>query len=222
MKRKLHKIKQLSLALLVTGSTSAATITWDPVVANTTAADILTGGSLHESSNSAGTTDETINGVLFTSQSAGPLASNANGTFFTAGTGVNTTGDIGLDALLDSHSYSVGGPSSATFDITGLTPGDTYQIQIIAVGDTRGCCATRSQSFGGDGSFSADLSRADPSSVVGTFVADVGGSQTITANGSQDGGLSGFQVRNVSVPEPGSALLSLVGLIGLAARRRRS
>lgn len=214
---KAYKIKQMSMALLVIGSASAATITWDPVVVNTTAADILTDGILHIAVDAASSDDNTINGVTFVG--GNPLANNAEGTFYTTGVGVNTTGDVGLDNLLDSHSYATGSPSATSFDIVGLSIGTVYDIQIIAVGDTRDCCSTRTQSFGGDGSFSGDLFRGDPSSVVGRFTATAA-TQTITVNGSQDGGLSGYQVR-AAVPEPSSVLLSLAGLIGLAGRRRR-
>ena len=218
--------KTLSLLMLGACSASAATITWSPVVVNTTAADINTDGFLHVGSNSADDQDVVINGVNFFSEVGGPLGSNANGTFYTTGTGVNTTGDLGLDTLLDSHSYAPGG---GTFDIGGLTPGESYLIQIIAVGDTRGCCADRNQQFGGGGGISGDLRRGDPSSVIGTFVADATfqtidvlvGSPLPSGGASSDPGLSGYQVRNVTIPEPGSALLSLVGLLGLAARRRR-
>jgi hypothetical protein len=212
-----NTIKTLTLALVVTGSASAASITWSPVIVNTTAGDISTDGTLHSSSNSSGSTDQTINGVTFSANASGPLASNAGGTFYTTGGGVNTTGDIGLDTLLDSHSYQGGG--GANFDIIGLTPGDTYQIQIIAVGDTRGCCATREQNYSGDGVVvSGDLLRADPSSVLGTFVAD-GSTQNIMVGGTTDPGLSGYQVRNVAVPEPSGVLL--LGLSGMAFLFRR-
>lgn len=212
-------LKTIGLTALATGYSSAATIVWDPVNTATTESDIITAGTLHVSSNSASGADQTINGVTFTGQAGGALGSNAAGTFYTTGSGSNTTGSVSLDALLDSHSYSVGaGP--VTFDITGLNIGDTYQIQIIAVGDTRGCCNTRVQSFSGDGTtYSGDLSRNDPASVVGTFVAD-GATQTIFVNGPTDPGLSGFQVRNITpIPEP-SALL-LAGLSGLSFLIRR-
>jgi hypothetical protein len=215
-----HVIKTIALALAATGSAAAATITWDAPIVNTTAGDISTDGTLHASSNSSGPTDQTINGVTFAADASGPLGSNASGTFYTTGGGVNTTGDIGLDTLLDSHSYQGGG--GANFDIINLTPGDTYEIQIIAVGDTRGCCASREQNFSGDGVvFSGDLLRSDPSSVIGTFLADAA-TQNIIVGGTTDPGLSGYQVRNIStIPEPGTALLSFAGLLGMALRRRR-
>ena len=221
----LMKLTSKTLSLLMAGacSASAATITWDPVLVNTTAADILTNGTLVTAQDGGSTDDTIVNGVTFLG-GGGPtnnvLASGAEGTFWTLGTGVNTTGDAGLDALLDSHTWQGGTPSSGSFDVNGLIAGEAYVIQIISVGDTRGCCATRTQNYDGGGSVSGDLTRADPSSVVGYFTAD-DVFQTITVNGSQDGGISGFQVRHVPIPEPGSALLSLVGLLGLAARRRR-
>ena len=208
--------KTLSFVALAACSASAATISWDAAVINTTAADIITDGSLHIAVDAASSNDNTVNGVTFVG--GNPLVQNAEGSFWTQA-GV-TTGDAGLDDLLNSHSYTGGNPSLASFDINSLTVGDSYAIQIIAVGDTRGCCAARTQNYDGGGGISADLTRSDPASVVGFFVAD-GVTQTITVNGSQDGGLSGYQVRNVTIPEPSSALLSLVGLLGLTARRRR-
>lgn len=216
-----NTINLIGLTVVAMGAASAASITWQPVLVNTTAGDIITDGSLHSSSNSAGGSDQTINGVTFSADAVGPLGSNAGGTFYTTGTGVNTTGDVSLDGLLDSHSYIAGGGS---FDISGLVAGNSYTIQIIAVGDTRGCCADRNQQFGGGGNVSGDLRRGDPSSVVGNFIAD-GPTQTIDVlvggGTSSDPGLSGFQVRNVTIPEPGTALLSFAGLLGLALRRRR-
>lgn len=215
--------KTIALAFVAMGSASAATITWDPVIVNTGAGDIITDGSLHSSSNSAGTTDQTVNGVTFTAEPGGPLGSNAAGTFYTTGSGVNTTGDAGLDAILNSHSYIPGGGS---FDITNLVPGNSYQIQIIGVGDTWTCCDNRNQQFASPGDTpSGDLRRGDPSSVVGSFIAD-GPTQTIDvlvgSGVSSDPGVSGVQVRDLgAIPEPGTALLSLAGLIGLAIRRRR-
>jgi hypothetical protein len=212
-----YTIRTIALALAVTGSASAATITWDAVIVNTAASDISTAGTLHFSSNSSGPTDQTINGVTFAADGGGPLGSNASGNYYTLG--VNTTGDIGLDTLLDSHSYQGGG--GANFDLTGLVSGEAYQIQIIGVGDSRGCCASRTQNYSGDGvAISGDLLRSDPSSVLGTFVAD-GATQNIMVGGAEDPGLSGYQVRNMSIPEPGTALLSFAGLLGMALRRRR-
>ena len=214
-------LKVLGLTALATAIAPAATISWQPAVANTTESDIITGGTLVVASNSAGATDQTINGVTFTAQGGGPLASNAAGTFYTTGSGANTTGSASLDALLDSHSY-VAGSGSFTFDITGLNVGDSYDIQIFAVGDTRGCCSTRTQSFSGDGVVFSDLlSRNDPSSVVGSFVADAE-IQTITVNGPTDPGLSGFQVRNVTgIPEPSAFLLAGLSGLSLLLRRRK-
>jgi len=190
-------INYLALALIATGSVSAAAITWDAPVVTTTASDIITEGTLHFSSNSAGPTDQTINGVTFAADGGGPLGSNASGNYYTRGSGVNTTGDIGLDTLLDSHSYQGGG--GVSFDVVGLTIGQTYQIQLLAVGDTRGCCSSREQRFSGDGvEFSDFITRLDPSSVVGTFVADAA-TQNIVVDGSNDPGISGYQVRSVNL-----------------------
>lgn len=150
--------KTLSFVALAACSASAATISWDAAVINTTAADIITDGSLHIAVDAASSNDNTINGVTFVG--GNPLVQNAEGNFWT-GAGVNTTGDAGLDDLLNSHSYTGGTPSLASFNIDSLTVGDSYAIQIIAVGDTRGCCGTRTQNYDGGGGISADLTQTD-------------------------------------------------------------
>ncbi|MGC6465857.1 MAG: PEP-CTERM sorting domain-containing protein [Akkermansiaceae bacterium] len=221
----MKKTKLTSAFALVLGMSAAhgAVISWDAPIVNTTAADILTTGSLVVAVDAGSSDNSVVNGVTFVPGVTGTtqLGSAAEGTFWTTGGGVNTTGDAGLDALLDSHSWQGGTPSNGSFVIEGLTIGQAYDVQIIAVGDTRGCCAGRTQNFGGDGgSFSADLLRSDPSSVTGTFVADAI-TQTIVVNGSQDGGISGYQVRTSAIPEPGSAMLLLLGVAGAGLRRRR-
>ena len=73
----------------------------------------------------------------------------------------------------------------------------------------------------GNGNVSGPMARGGGDWVVGTFVAGAA-TESFFVSGAIDPGLSGLIVRDLGVvPEPSSALLSLVGLLGLTARRRR-
>ena len=70
---------------------------------------------------------------------------------------------------------------------------------------------SRSSDVGASGNLYAN-------SVIGTFTAD-GNSQDIWISGAVDAGISAY-VLTSTVPEPSSAMLVLMGCLGLAARRR--
>ena len=105
--------------------------------------------------------------------------------------------------------------------LPNLTPGNSYQVQFIAVADDRTCCSTRSQTVDdGNGNFSNTLLRGTGDWVVGSFVAD-SLEQSIFVAGINDPGFSALVVRDTSaVPEPSSACLSLVALLGMILRKR--
>lgn len=136
--------------------------------------------------------------IAFQPESLGP-SGVGTGTYFTGDGG--DTGDVNLNAVLNSHVWSGG-----TWDLTaaGLTEGKNYQLQLIGAGDTRSCCSERNQRAG-DGetpeSVSDDFSRSGVGSVIGVFTAD-GTTQTIRmlpglVNGT-DPGLSGYILRELS------------------------
>jgi hypothetical protein len=95
-------------------------------------------------------------------------------------TAADNTGNANLDAVLDSHSW---GGGAWSFNLANLTPGKTYQLQLI-MADSRDCCRGRSQAYGdGLGNVSGDVGRYHPlgttppagggGSVIGTFTADL-------------------------------------------------
>jgi hypothetical protein len=147
-----------------------ALITWEAPNLNTTVADLIGGPSL-----------------TFT-----PFeydGGNAEGTFWTGDGG--TTGDDVLDSVYNSHGWN-GAGASITLD--GLTAGESYQVQLLGAGDTRGCCNTRNQAASDGTNVSGDFPRGN-SSVIGTFTATGATQEIMIVSGTDNGvdpGLSGF------------------------------
>lgn len=99
------------------------------------------------------------------------------GTFFT--TLGDTTGNTSLDNLLNNHQAT---GSSWRHTLSGLTPGATYQIQVIAGADRRAGISTRTQKIGdGVGHLTGSLTRSGPGYAIGTFTASAAGTQFIDA-----------------------------------------
>ena len=204
-------------AFALTAQAQAASITWSAPVQATTVADLVGGPEID------------FVGAPFPGGGG-----NAAGTFFT-GDGGNT-GSTGLNMVYDSHGWNGAG---ATVTIDGLTSGADYLVQLLGAGDTRGCCATRTQAADdGNGNVSGDFMRG-ASSVVGAFTADAATQDIMIVAGTVDGvdpGLSGMIVATsagevvsafnyageaVSIPEPSSILMSLFGGLALLSLRRR-
>ncbi|MDB4726888.1 PEP-CTERM sorting domain-containing protein [bacterium] len=206
-------------------TTQAAVVSWGAVGSGIQSSDLIETGSPYAAIN--GGADP---GLAFT------IGTNAftGGGFVgaVAGSVINTTGsfytpltdNVNLDTIMDSHTYIAGAnPNGVGVVAIPVTLGNAYDIQFIGVGDSRSCCNTRAQVVDdGNGNTSGGLIRGTGDWVVGNFVADNELQQFFVAGGI-DPGLSGLIVRDLgpAIPEPGSALLSLVGLLGLTARRRR-
>ena len=215
-----------------------ASITWDAVDTETTASDLIGG--------------PTIPFVAATYPGGGNAGGNddgsTSGNFFTSGGG--DTGNEGLNEVLNSHGWKGGTPAAQIITLDGLTAGEDYRIQVLAAGDTRGCCNTRTQTADDlVGSISGEMTRGDDS-VVGTFTA-TSATQEIEIAGGQDPGLSGYILTRVTagradgevlvealnygfgangagmpstvvtVPEPNSVALLLVASLSLLMGRRR-
>jgi hypothetical protein len=138
----------------------------------------------------------------------------------------NGIGDPVWSAIVANFEWRSGQDVTATDLLTGLTPGDTYQVQLFA-GRSHTCCANRSQRFGdGNGHFSASIDFTPLSyvSIVGTFVAD-GTSQTLVFDDNTDNPvLSAYVLRDVTgLPEPeAGAWAAMAGLAAVIVHRRRA
>ena len=233
-KMKLKYTTMLAMAAMAC-SGQAATIAWGAVTGVTSSTSIANNGTFVAAVNSAGTA-QTVNGVSF--------AANGGGTStFWTGEGGNSTGDTGLDAILNTHVTSYGTPthpSAFQLDMTGLTIGQMYQIQIIGIHDLRGCCSGRTytmpddtgaapaytngtqlarNSGGNDGGGSGSAA----GTVIGTFTADSVNDFILITNtvapGGNDPGISGYSLR--AIPEPSSTALLGLGGLALILRRRK-
>ncbi|MDA7881971.1 PEP-CTERM sorting domain-containing protein [Akkermansiaceae bacterium] len=257
-------MKKTSLTAILTslGMTAAAhsaTISW-ATPANMHSGDpddasfISTNGTLVDAVNGGGIT-ATVNGIEFTgltgTQTAGQNLSsgnfsfanhNDNGSAFTQAEFGG--GTVGVGDLIQSGLWAV---DSVT--LTGLTIGNSYEVQILA-NDGRG---SRSDNFmvgygdgnvtgpqvigilnnqpdaGGDGP--AGTGGTTGQHFIGTFTADAttqsfqafGTNSGVIANlglGDSRAHVNAIQLRNTTIPEPSSALLALIGL-GFGLRRRR-
>ena len=158
------------------GGGGGGAIAWETPNPNTTAADII-GGEV----------------------SFAPFeydGGNAEGTFFTGDGG--TTGNPELDAVYNSHGWNGAG---ASITLSGLTAGESYQVQLLGAGDTRGCCDTRNQAGDdGQGNVSGDFERGN-TSVIGSFTAAGATQDIMIVSGTDNGvdpGLSGFIVTDAN------------------------
>jgi len=211
--------------LAISGSARAADIQWS-VGPSFGGADghlgILTDGTLVAAVHTRGSTGaaEVVDpgglNISFTPIDAASFPS----TFTDPANGI---GDPVWSAIVAHFEWRQSQDVTATDLLTGLTIGDTYQVQLFA-GRSHTCCADRSQRFGdGNGHFSPSISFAPESfvSIVGTFVAD-GTSQTLVFDDSTNNpALSAYVLRDLT-PEPeAGAWAALAGLAVVIARRRR-
>lgn len=203
----------------------AAVVSWGAVGSGIQSSDLIETGSPYAAINGGAAPELTFTigtnaftGGGFVGGAPGNV-SNTTGTFYAP-----ATDNVNLDNIMDSHTYITGANPNGVGVVTiPVTVGNAYDIQFIGVGDSRGCCSGRAQNVDdGNGNTSGDLIRGTGDWVVGNFVAESQFESFFVA-GISDPGLSGLIVRDLgpAIPEPGSALLSLVGLLGLTARRRR-
>lgn len=178
----------------------------------------------------------TVNGIVFTS--------SGGASDFWGNTGINPN----IDSLLSGHTSAAG---TFTLNLTGLTVGKTYQIQLIGIHDSRGGINNRQQevSFGGSdftsGGTPVILTRngygntnpANPGSfdgfdsfgtVVGTFTADATSQEIQLRSNQQDGNNGddvdpglGGYILHEFDATPEPSSTALLGLGGLALILRR-
>ncbi len=212
--------------LTTAGNAGAAAITWGGVSQITGTGSLIQTGTLVTAINMGGNggnlsitgTDITfVDGGLTAAVGGGSVSNTGNGGFYSP-----VTNSTNLDAVLDSHSYiTANNPNGrGRMDLTGLTAGQVYVIQLIGVSDDRACCSGRTQTVDdGLGNVSGSLQRGLANSVTGTFTAD-GTTQSVFVSGVNDPGLSGLILR--AVPEPGTTgMLAVAGMAVLLRRSRR-
>ncbi len=196
-----------SIFCILVTTIHSAPVTWQAPFNITDVNGIDTSGTHVEAKNATNDgTSPTVNvggeNITFQGMNFG-VSATSTGTYFTGGGG--DTGNADLNTVFNSHVWS---GSAWSFNLSGLTSGTEYQIQVIAGADTRGCCAGRNQRAGDDESpenVSGDYSRSGVGSVIGTFTAS-GASQTIRilpgiVNGS-DPSMSAYILRETAPPTP--------------------
>lgn len=219
----------LALTCATAWKLSAAEIVWEGTGGISGSTDVNTEGAYFGSwaPADANAASFPVNGVTFKGVSDLPDFQTTLGGGY-SGFGTPSTPDGNYDSLLTSGAYADNG--AATFGWDGMTPGNTYLVQIW-VEDLRNLGVTRSETFSGGSDVSpAVFFPADGTGngnfAIGTFVADASGAETITINPFSTGGASSqvnlVEVRDVtSVPEPATGACLLLGLGCLAARRCR-
>ena len=133
----------------------------------------------------------------------------------------NNIGDAGWKAVINTAEYSTLDVSAPSF-LSGLTIGQTYQVQFFS-GRSYPNLGSRLLKYGdGLGNFSPEVSMGQNvfTSIVGTFVADAATQHIVFDENVNTPTLNAYVLRDVSpVPEPGTWALMLAGVGVLVARR---
>lgn len=200
------------------GAVNASGVNWGPAFEVASVADLdLTGSNIVAIN--GGNEDVSIGGVTFsgftgtdfqpvTAQPAGQTTTAAEDVLGFAGDkGIYSafTDDVDLDILLDTHIYT-DSPVDMTTQLTGLTPGQWYRVQVVAPADDRAASGLldrtvvvdgarlihRFADIGGDG-------QRHVSSVTGTFLA-AGPTLDLVTSGPWGGGWSALIVSEIEDP----------------------
>lgn len=143
-----------------------------------------------------------------------------NASWSTAGSAGSN--DAGWSSILRNFEWQQGSNVTATNFLSGLTVGNTYQVQFFAA--RTDCCATRTATFGdGAGNLSAPVQHGSYTSIVGSFVASAT-TQTIQfIDSTSNPILNAYVLRDLTapIPEPGTWALMAAGLVAVGALSRR-
>jgi len=217
---------------IVTTAANAANITWGSPTTISGASDVNTLGNYFGSwaPYDGGANGAPVNGVTFQGFSDLPglstfqLDNGYNG-FASPG-----TSDGNYNSLLQYATFS-NESTPATFSWSGMTPGNTYLVQLWVHDGRNSIVNAPTETVTGGANTSAPLAYGSGDSgpgqyIIGIFVADNTGSETLTLSPGAaipSAQLNLFQVRDVSaVPEPTSLALLTIGAGVLCAFRRKS
>jgi hypothetical protein len=192
-------------------------VSWQAPVTISGASDVSTLGTYFGSWAPQDATANTlpVNGVTFQGFSDLPLF-RSGPTFDSGynGYGSPNTADANYNTLLQSGRYSNEGTTPATISWGGMTPGNTYLVQLW-INDGRSIGESRSATVTGGTSTSAPILYGSDGSgpgqyIVGTFVANSSGGQSLILNplstgSNPDPQINLLQIRDITstiIPAP--------------------
>ncbi len=207
--------------------TPTPNVTWRVPAAISDPSDVSTLGTYFGSwaPQNGGANNYPVNGVTFQGFSdlpgfaAGPTFDNGYN-----GYGSPSTPDANYNTLLQYGRFSNEPFSPTSFSWSGMTPGNTYLVQLW-VNDGRNISESRSETITGGTNASAPLTFGSDGSgpgqyIIGTFVADSSGSQTLVLTPFSSGPNPGPQINLFQVRDIGSTLVSQPTITSIAVSGR--
>ena len=207
--------------------TPTPNVTWRAPAAISDPSDVSTLGTYFGSwaPQNGGANNYPVNGVTFQGFSdlpgfaAGPTFDNGYN-----GYGSPSTPDANYNTLLQYGRFSNEPFSPASFSWSGMTPGNTYLVQLW-VNDGRNIGESRSETITGGTNTSAPLTFGSDGSgpgqyIIGTFVADSSGSQTLVLTPFSSGPNPDPQINLFQVRDIGSTLVSQPTITSIAVSGR--
>jgi hypothetical protein len=195
--------------------TPKPSVTWQAPVTISGPADVSTLGTYFGSwaPQNGNANSLPVNGVTFQGFSdlpfftSGPTFDNGYNGF-----GSPNTSDANYNALLQYGRFSNEGSTPATFSWSGMTPGNTYMVQLW-VNDGRNIGESRSETITGGTKTSAPVSFGSDGTgpgqyIIGTFVANASGGQTLILTPFSSGSNPNPQVNLVQVRDITSTLVA--------------
>jgi hypothetical protein len=215
------------------GAAFAADITWQAPTFISGPTDVSTTGTFFGSwapFNGDASSGLTVNGVTFQAFPDLPGAMDNfdnggdNGTFATP-----TTSDNNYNLLLNAGAF---GNSSGSYTVSwnGMTPGNTYEVQLWVNDGRNSTVNARTETLSGGTDTSPSLAYGSDDTgpgqdIIGTFVADGTGAETLTLTPGATIPSAQFnllQVRDLTpTPEPSTVALLTIGAGALFAGARR-